>query len=323
MRATTRPGGVPTRPSPRPFRVRTVTEYVRFRDLMANGRKPNVTLDEEYNGWHPDPFGRFDERYIVYGEPSRLVRHEGVEQTDRQPPFEMPAVPAVDHRVNSTLAPIDDRPDPVPVASSRFRVRRSRQRAIGVVVILLVLCALIASGLVSRPHGHPATPTSAGGQLPRAQVTANTSIPSRRTPRSPPRRAVPSTATPGHGPSVHTAPKPSELSRTAMTEWANRLRSDLNNVDEVAYTYGPGPLEQTACQRAWNDAANVPTPTLRSDSSAAAKVASHDIMTFANECAHTQDCLNDRGTCGHTKFGDAYRRSVQDLDALRTDLTRN
>ena len=45
----------------------------------------DVTLDEERNGWLPDPFGRFEERYIVYGEPSRLVRSAGVEQTDRQP----------------------------------------------------------------------------------------------------------------------------------------------------------------------------------------------------------------------------------------------
>src|ERR1700680_4415369 len=133
---------------PRAFRLRTVKEYVRFRDLMANGRTSNVTLDEDYNGWHPDQFGRFDERYIVGGEPSRLVRNEGVEQTDRQPPtFEMAAVPAVEHRNRSTFTPI--RADPVPVASSRFRVRRFRQRAIGVVVVLLA-CALIATVLVSR-----------------------------------------------------------------------------------------------------------------------------------------------------------------------------
>jgi hypothetical protein len=282
-----------------------------------------VTLDEQYNGWHPDPFGRFDERYIVYGEPSRLVRSEGVEQTDRQPPtFEIPAVPAVEHRDRSTFAPVDDRADPVAVASSRFRVRRSRQRAIGGVVILLA-CALIATVLVSRQHAHPATPTSGGGQLRRKQVKANPSPPYRRTPKSPQRRSVPSPATPGHERFVPTTQKRSELSRTAIAQWANRLLSDMNNVDEVAYTYGHGTLEQTACQRAWDDAARVPTAPFRLDISAATKVASHDVRTFADACAHSPGCLSDRGSCGNTTFGGAYRRSVQDLDALRADLSRN
>lgn len=104
---------------------------------MENTRHSNVTLDEDYNGWHPDPLGRFDERYIVYGEPSRLVRNQSIEQTDRQPlTFETPAVAADELVDSSPPAHIVEPADPVPAASSRLRVRRSRQRAIGVGVIV-------------------------------------------------------------------------------------------------------------------------------------------------------------------------------------------
>jgi len=287
----------------------------------ANGRKSNVALDEGYNGWHPDPFGRFDERYIVYGEPSRLVRNDGIEQTDRQLlSLETPAVAAVEHHDGPYAYGVNG-PDPVPVASSRFHVRRSRQRAIAVVVIVLA-CALIASVLVSRQHAHPATPTSPSGQRPRKQVNAKTSVPYRRTPRSPRRRSVLSPATPSHRPAAPMAPKP-EHARTTIMAWANELLSDMNNVNEVAYDYGDGTLERTACQRTWNAAADLPAATLSPDVSAAAKAASHDIMTFASECAHIPGCPIGRASCGPTKFAGAYRRSVGDLDVLRADLSND
>jgi hypothetical protein len=299
-----------------------VREYVRFRDLVANGRTSNVTVDEAYNGWHPDPFGRFDERYIVYGEPSRLVRNEGVEQTDRQPlTFETPAVPTVEDPDSSPLAQTGDEAGPVPIVSSRFRLRRSRARIIGVVAILLA-CALIATVLVSRQHTHRATPAPVGGPLPQKRVKATTPIPDRRTPRSSQRASVPSPATPRRGPSGHSAPTAAERARAPIVAWANVLLSDIDNVNEVAYDYGRGPLEQTACQRTWSDAAKIPAATLPPVISAAANVASHDIMTFASECARAPGCLRDRARCDQNMFADAYRLSVHDLDALRADLSK-
>jgi len=274
-----------------------------------------VTLDERYNGWHPDPFGRFDERYIVYGEPSRLVRHDGVEQTDRQPlTFETPAGPAVEHRDSSTRAHIEGQ-GPDPISSSHRRVRSARPRAIAVVVLVLT-CALIATVVVSRRNAHPKR-TSAGSRLPRTQPIATIPLPHGRIPRSPQRRAVPSPATSGHGQVVHT----SEASRTAITQWTNQLLGDMNNVNEVVYNYGHGTLEQTACQRTWNDAAKVPTATMGPEITAAAKAASHDITAFASACAHTPGCTSDRAPCGRTTFAEAYRRSVRDLNALQADLS--
>ena len=105
--------------------------------------------------------------------------------------------------------------------------------------------------------------------------------------------------------------------------WANELLSDMNNVNEVAYDYGHGSLEHTACQRTLNDAAKRPTAAFGSDIAAAANVATRDVMTFANECAHTSVCLNDRARCAQTRFAVAYRRSVHDLDELRADLSND
>jgi hypothetical protein len=282
-----------------------------------------VTLDEGYNGWHPDPFGRFDERYIVYGEPSRLVRNEGVEQTDREPlTFETPAVAAVDHLDRSPLAHIGDGAGPVPVVSSGIRVRRTRKRAIGVAAIVLA-CVLIGAVLASRQHAHPATRASVRAPLQRKRAEATTALADRRTPRSPQRASMPSPARPWRGPSPHTAPTSAQPARAPIVAWANELLSDIDNVNEVAYDYGHGPLEQTACQRTWNDAAKLPAGTLRPDISAAAVAARHDVMTFASDCAHTSGCLRGRTSCGQPVFADAYRLSVHDLDALRADVSND
>src|SRR3954467_1204028 len=41
-----------------------------------------MVAPEIRDGWFPDPFGRYDERFFVYGEPSRLVRTAGLQATD-------------------------------------------------------------------------------------------------------------------------------------------------------------------------------------------------------------------------------------------------
>jgi hypothetical protein len=44
----------------------------------------NVASDEVPNGWHPDPFGRYEERYFVHGKPTGHVRSDGIDATDAQ-----------------------------------------------------------------------------------------------------------------------------------------------------------------------------------------------------------------------------------------------
>jgi integrase len=39
----------------------------------------------ELHGWHPDPFGRFEERYFIDGQASALVRDGDSESQDSQP----------------------------------------------------------------------------------------------------------------------------------------------------------------------------------------------------------------------------------------------
>ena len=38
--------------------------------------------DGEMRGWHPDPFGRYEERYFINGDPSELVRSANIEASD-------------------------------------------------------------------------------------------------------------------------------------------------------------------------------------------------------------------------------------------------
>ena len=46
------------------------------------GAGVGVAGDEDLHGWHPDPYARFEERYFINGEPSHLVRTDGVEASD-------------------------------------------------------------------------------------------------------------------------------------------------------------------------------------------------------------------------------------------------
>ncbi|MGO9873753.1 MAG: hypothetical protein ACLPVY_08125 [Acidimicrobiia bacterium] len=292
-----------------------------------------MAFDEEHNGWHPDPFGRFEERYIVYGEPSRLVRSEGVEQTDRRPlTFDTPTDLAVEDR--DTAAPWQGRGivDPVPgtaiaddaqerVAPARTRFRHSRQRVVGLIVVV-VACALVAGLMASRRSSRSASSQSAGHQVQPTRTSANIAVSDRPTPRSPQLGAMPPAATPRVGEYVTTAPGTSEIWRTQIMEWANQLASDVNNINEVAYEYGRGALEETACRRTGNDAAKLPTATSRADIAEAVRIAGHEVMSFASGCAdvQAQGCRTGRRRCGQLDFADGYRQSVQDLNTVQAEL---
>jgi len=298
----------------------------------ASGWKWHVAIDDEPNGWHPDPFGRFEERYIVYGEPSRLVRSEGVEQTDRRPlTFDTPAVPAVEDRVPAAHSQGQDIVDPVPgtattddaparVVQVRTRFRHSWQGLL-VLMVVVVACALVAGLVASRRTSRSASPKTAGDQVQATRTSANIAVPVRPTPRSPQRGATPSVATPRVAENATTA-RPSENWRTQIMEWANQLASDVNNINEVAYDYGRGALEETACRRTGNDAAKLPVVTSRPDVTEAVRIAGHDVMTFASGCAdaQAQDCRTGRRSCAQPNFADGYRQSVQALNTVQAEL---
>jgi hypothetical protein len=292
----------------------------------------HVVVDEEHNGWHPDPFGRFEERYIVYGEPSRLVRSGGVEQSDRRPlMFDTPAVLAVEEPGSAHGEGIVD---PVldtaiadnaggRVAPARFRFRRSRQ-AVVVLVVVAVACVLVASLAGSRRSSRSASPKSAANQVHSTRARASIAVADHPTSRSPQREATRSVTTPRVG-DMNAVPRTSEDWRARIMEWADQLASDMNNINEVAYDYGRGALEATACRRTGDDAAKLPAATTRPDITESVRMASHEVMTFASGCAEVdaQGCRTSPSSCGQANFADGYRRSVQDLNAVQAELRKN
>ena len=89
------------------------------------------------HGWQPDPFGRYEDRYFVYGEPTRLVRRSGIESTDPQ---------------GSERSP--DVVPPEPVASPRAPATRpsdppQRSRKGLLVAALIVLVLLVGAGVTA------------------------------------------------------------------------------------------------------------------------------------------------------------------------------
>jgi len=129
-----------------------------------------VPSEGDPHGWQPDPFGRYEERYYVYGEPTRLVRASGIESTDPQGTARSPNVvprpgswrssyrrssePVEELPDNEGAARRDD-PSPEPVASPRppatlpsdspkpFRHRRL------LVAALIVLILLAGAGVTA------------------------------------------------------------------------------------------------------------------------------------------------------------------------------
>jgi hypothetical protein len=76
-----------------------------------------MAAPEIRDGWSPDPFGRYDERFFVYGEPSRLVRTAGNEATDPHGTAPSPRDDAAVSRPvpDAHVQPVDPRVDaPVP-----------------------------------------------------------------------------------------------------------------------------------------------------------------------------------------------------------------
>ena len=57
-------------------------ETIEYSSLHACRSTLEDPTDDEMSGWHPDPFGRFDERYFIDDEPSQLVRTSGIESQD-------------------------------------------------------------------------------------------------------------------------------------------------------------------------------------------------------------------------------------------------
>ncbi len=49
-------------------------------------------MTEQLEGWHTDPFGRHEARWLSDGQPTKLVRDGGVESYDAPPDGEVPTV---------------------------------------------------------------------------------------------------------------------------------------------------------------------------------------------------------------------------------------
>jgi hypothetical protein len=273
-----------------------------------------MQLDEELNGWHPDPLGRFEERYIVYGEPSRLVRTGGVEQTDRRPlDLDGSAEPAdrPSDEASEPPGPAVEHDPPVERGSSS---PRSGRVLIGVAVVVL-LGALIGGAALSRRHRGSTTPTTGP---PSASTPPAPSAPSRPVSATPRPSSSPRVSVPRAGPdSGHALPPPGSAPAIA---WADRLRDEVDNIAEVASDYGQGSLEATACRRAQADAARLPAPASARVTQALV-TARRDVVTFATACAYepARVCPPARGACRGPTLADEYRQVSQDLDVVLSD----
>jgi hypothetical protein len=101
-----------------------------------------MVLHEEPDGWLPDPLGRYDERFFVYGEASRLVRTAGIEAAD---PLGVEPTPQDAH--------------PGPLAAVSFvTFEETPTRSTRVVwAVLAALCAVCALVFVNLPVSLRAT----------------------------------------------------------------------------------------------------------------------------------------------------------------------
>jgi len=98
-----------------------------------------VSPEDALHGWQPDPFGRFEDRYFVYGEPTRLVRRSGIESTDPQGSERSPDVVRPPEPVASPPAPATPPRDPA---------KRSRKGPL-LVAAAIVLVLLAGAGVTA------------------------------------------------------------------------------------------------------------------------------------------------------------------------------
>ena len=171
----------------------------------------------------------------------------GVEQTDRQPlPSEYPRARK---RSSPATGPPPPPPDPVdppdrltvdlpastvdpPVATTAVRARPRRVRARALAAVAIVLAATLVVCLASAIRGDRSADSTG-----------------ERATRRRPQPATRPSARRGAG------------SRSPIAAWVAVLEADVNNINEVAYDYGHGTLEGTACRRTQDDAARPPGAT--------------------------------------------------------------
>lgn len=147
-------------------------------------------------GWQPDPSGRFEERYMVGGRPTDLVRTGGVEQVDPMPlspPTQAPTgsevPPAVppspggsqpDDTSSPVVPPVRVPPGsaspPAPgstagAGGSASTTSRSRS-AWPLVVAVLVLLSLLVVGVVLAGGGDEEAASTSTTSAPRSTTTA-------------------------------------------------------------------------------------------------------------------------------------------------------
>jgi len=110
-------------------------------EANGRGRREHVgghhwSVEQAAQGWHPDPFGRHEERWMSAGEPTDLVR-DGVRES-REPADSSAPLPEIDVDELPT-----DRPLPFPWRQSRW------PRAL---VLAALACAAVA--ILASTFGH-------------------------------------------------------------------------------------------------------------------------------------------------------------------------
>jgi hypothetical protein len=73
----------------------------------TNGRLPVTVWRMDAEGWYRDPYGVHEDRWFSAGNPTKLVRDQGVESSDPPPP-EPPSQPLVGCEAAAASATGDD-----------------------------------------------------------------------------------------------------------------------------------------------------------------------------------------------------------------------
>ena len=173
-------------------------------------------------GWHRDPFGRFDERYFIDGEPTHLVRSKGVEQQDQQP-------------LSSRTPPVAlvDRPE------GQSAARKTQQgRTLSTPTVAILVCGLVAVAAISAGAVVVATRSRGRARSASAPVVA------------------PSSTRPASTPPISTAPTspttPTTHDITAFTTAAHVFATDLKTISTDAASHDDVSLV-AACKSAQPD----------------------------------------------------------------------
>jgi len=117
-----------------------------------------VSPEDALHGWQPDPFGRYEDRYFVYGEPTRLVRRSGIESTDPQgserSPDVVPNEPATSEvtarRGDTSAEPVASAPAPATPPGDTAKRSHKGRLLVAALIVLVLLAGAGGTALLMR-----------------------------------------------------------------------------------------------------------------------------------------------------------------------------